>query len=131
MTRPITCAHCEYSPGTEPEHPGALRMMACAACGLPECEACHESTTPTDCGHFTHDAVGRPAVLVTDSWAGRVRTRVRVVEERAHRVHVTPARGVERVKLAGRNRWLAAGEFTWVPRHAITYTDTPAEATTP
>jgi hypothetical protein len=55
--------------------------------------------------------------LQLDGWAGRTQQRVEVVGRTAKRVRIK-ALGLTR--LAGRRRWLAAGETALVPAHAVT-----------
>jgi len=56
------------------------------------------------------------AVLVTNSYAGRVETPVKVVCETPKKVRI---RAVTETKIGGRNRWLAPGEVALVPKSAV------------
>jgi hypothetical protein len=59
-----------------------------------------------------------PAVLVLDGWAGRSLTHVLVVGSTPTK-YVIRAPGPDAVALAGRGRWLEAGNETRVPRTAV------------
>jgi hypothetical protein len=59
-----------------------------------------------------------PAVLALDGWAGRSLERVLVVGATPKR-YVIRAPGPDAVRLAGRRRWLEAGNETRVPRTAV------------
>lgn len=61
-------------------------------------------------------APGQPVQLELDGWAGRISTTVSVVEVERGRVRI---RAIVRTKLAGRARWLEAGNTAWVPLHAL------------
>lgn len=58
----------------------------------------------------------RTGYLMLDGWAGRREHKVEVIGETPKRYRI---RAVERTKLAGRCRWLYAGETALVPKYAI------------
>jgi hypothetical protein len=60
----------------------------------------------------------RPAFLVLDGYAGRSETPVLVVRSTPKR-HVI--RAIQTTELAGRRRWLVAGEEALVPRTAVRF----------
>lgn len=62
----------------------------------------------------------RPAVLVTQSWAGRLEEPVTVVGETPKRWRVRND-GLCSIRLAGRCRVLAPGETVLVPRRAVRF----------
>lgn len=57
-------------------------------------------------------------LLVLDGWAGRSLERVLVIGQTPTR-YVVRNPGPDAVKLAGRNRWLEAGNETRVPQTAV------------
>ena len=58
------------------------------------------------------------AELHLDGWAGHSAQRVRVVGRRSRgRVEI---QAIRRTKLAGRDRWIEAGERATVPGYAVT-----------
>ena len=59
-----------------------------------------------------------PAILTLEGWEGRTLSRVLLVGITPKRA-VIRAPGPDAVKLAGRNRWLEAGNETRVPRYAV------------
>lgn len=56
--------------------------------------------------------------LVVTGWAGDIRERVKVVGETPKRYRIIPY-GVDRIRLAGRERYLKAGESALVPKGAV------------
>lgn len=58
-------------------------------------------------------------LLLLEGWEGRTETPVEVVgcTKKKYRI-----RAITRTRLAGRYRWLAAGETTLVPKHAVRLT---------
>lgn len=54
--------------------------------------------------------------LVLDGWAGRSETLVEVIGQTPKRLRI---RAITRTKLAGRDRWLRAGEVALVPAAAV------------
>lgn len=60
----------------------------------------------------------RDALLALDGWEGRTLERVMVIGQTPTR-YVIRNPGPDAVKLAGRNRWLEAGNETWVPQYAV------------
>ncbi len=65
------------------------------------------------------NAMSTTGLLLMDSYAGRTCTPVEIVGETPKRYRI---RAIEDTKLAGRNRWLAAGETALVPKHAVRLT---------
>jgi hypothetical protein len=62
---------------------------------------------------------GLRAWLWLDGWAGRIKQAVLIIGETPKRYRITPA-GTDRVRLAGRYRWLAPGDSALVPKRAVT-----------
>ena len=62
----------------------------------------------------------RAAEIVLDGWSGIVRQPVEVIGETPKRYRV---RAIQRTRLAGRNRWIDAGEVVLVPRRAVQFLD--------
>lgn len=60
----------------------------------------------------------RIGYLGLDGWAGRREHKVEVIGETPKRYRI---RAIERTKLAGRCRWLYAGETALVPKYAIRF----------
>ena len=56
---------------------------------------------------------------VLDSWAGRTRTRIRIVGETPTRYRIE---ALTRMKLAGRDRCAGSGAHTLVPKSAVVIT---------
>jgi hypothetical protein len=54
--------------------------------------------------------------LMLNGWHGVSRRRVEIVGETAKRYRI---RAIEKTKLAGRSRWLNAGETALVPKYAV------------
>lgn len=54
--------------------------------------------------------------LVLDSWAGRSETPVEIIGQTPKRFRI---RAITRTRLAGRDRWLKAGEVALVPICAL------------
>jgi hypothetical protein len=59
------------------------------------------------------------AWLCFNDWAGFTTVPVVLVGETRTRWRITPDVGVDRIRLAGRRRWLAAGETALVPKTAV------------
>jgi len=58
-------------------------------------------------------------LLLLEGWAGRTETPVEVVGQTEKKYRI---RAITETRLAGRYRWLAAGETTLVPKHAVRIT---------
>jgi hypothetical protein len=61
----------------------------------------------------------RQAYIQLDGWGGRTESRVLVIGETPKRYRI---QAIARTKLAGRDRYLNAGETTLVPKHAVSFT---------
>lgn len=62
----------------------------------------------------------RPAVICLGGWSGRTEAAVVVVDETAKRYRI---KAIDRTKLAGRDRWIEAGQTALVPKRAVRFTD--------
>ena len=60
----------------------------------------------------------RVAHLMLDGWAGVSRQPVEVIGETPTRYRIQAR---QRTKLAGRSRWIEAGETALVPKHAVRF----------
>jgi hypothetical protein len=65
----------------------------------------------------------RQAWLLMDGWEGRTEQAVLVVGETPKRYRI---KAVARTKLAGRCRWISAGETALVPKYAVRFSTVPA-----
>jgi hypothetical protein len=67
----------------------------------------------------SHSYTVRKGYIQLDGYAGRSEYAVMVIGEtpKRYRIQATAA-----TKLAGRSRWLQAGETTLVPKRAVTFT---------
>ena len=61
-------------------------------------------------------ADSRRGWLRLNSWAGPSKTLVEIVEETPKRLRI---RAIKRMRLAGRDRWLDAGQTALIVKHAI------------
>jgi hypothetical protein len=61
----------------------------------------------------------REGYIQMDGWSGRHEYRVLVIGETPKRYRV---QAVTRTKLAGRDRWIDAGQETLVPKRAVSFT---------
>lgn len=68
---------------------------------------------------FTPSGEPRQAYIQLDGWGGRTETAVLVIGETPKRYRI---KAVMRTKLAGRDRYLNAGDTTLVPKRAVTFT---------
>ena len=64
-------------------------------------------------------ATDREGFIQLDGWAGRSESRVLVIGETAKRYRI---QAITRTKLAGRYRYIDAGQTTLVPKHAVSFT---------
>jgi len=63
----------------------------------------------------------KPAVLCMTSWAGWTEQRVEVIDETPKRYRIICPPDVQAVRLAGRHRYLRAGDTALVPKTAIQF----------
>jgi hypothetical protein len=68
---------------------------------------------------------GANATLCLDGWTGRYRTPCIIVGETPKRYRI---QAIERMALAGRNRWLDPGQTALVPKYAVRITESGREA---
>lgn len=61
----------------------------------------------------------RTGYIQLDGWGGRSESKVVVIGETPKRYRI---RAIARTKLAGRDRYLNAGETTLVPKRALSFT---------
>jgi hypothetical protein len=61
----------------------------------------------------------RKAEIAVTGWGGTLATTVLVVGETPQKYRI---RAIERTRLAGRNRWLDAGQETLVPKRVVKFT---------
>jgi hypothetical protein len=59
----------------------------------------------------------RTGYLNLNGWGGVTSRKVEIVGETPKRLRI---RAIERTKLAGRRRWIQAGETALVPKYAVT-----------
>ena len=62
---------------------------------------------------------GKYAFIQLDGWSGRSESRVLIIGETPKRYRI---QAITRTKLAGRDRYLNAGETTLVPKRAVSFT---------
>lgn len=65
------------------------------------------------------NATSREGYIQIDGWGGRTESRVLVIGETPKRYRI---QAIARTKLAGRDRYLNAGETALVPKRAVSFT---------